>query len=61
MSTGLVQGVCDPTNTMNVWAADFTKTDVNDILRSTLPYVFGATLIALALIAALHWHPIHGG
>ena len=55
MCTGMVQGVCDPTNTMNVWAAGYTRTDVNDILKSTLPYVFAATLLALLLIALTRW------
>lgn len=55
MCTGMVQGVCDPTNTMNVWAAGFTRTDVNDILKSTLPYVFMATLTALLVIALTRW------
>ncbi len=55
MCTGMVQGVCDPTNTMNVWAAGFTRTDVNDILKSTLPYVFLATLSALLVIALTRW------
>jgi hypothetical protein len=55
MGTGLVQGVCDPTNTQNVWAANFTKTDVNDILKLTLPYVMGATFVALIIIAAGWW------
>lgn len=55
MSTGMVQGVCDPTNTMNVWAAGFTRTDVNDILKSTLPYVFTATFTALVIIALTRW------
>ncbi len=55
MGTGLVQGVCDPTNTMNVWTGSFTKTDVNDILKSTLPYTMAATLAALIVIAATQW------
>lgn len=55
MCTGMVQGVCDPTNTMNVWAAGFTHTDVNDILKSTLPYVYAATFAALLLIALTRW------
>ena len=56
MGTGLVQGVCDPTNTMNVWTAEFAKTDVNRILRSTLPYVMAASAVSLAYIALTQWH-----
>ncbi|HLJ55026.1 MAG TPA: hypothetical protein VKT77_08285 [Chthonomonadaceae bacterium] len=55
MATGLVQGVCDPTNTMLVWTAEFARTDVNQILRSTLPYVMAAAMASLLFIAAVHW------
>jgi hypothetical protein len=51
----MVQGVCDPTNTMNVWTGGFVKADVNDILKSTLPFVFAATLAALTIIAVWRW------
>jgi len=51
ISTGMVQGVCDPTNTMNVWTAGFLKVDTTDILKYTLPFVAIATFIALILIA----------
>ena len=51
MATGLVQGVCDPTNTMNVWTGGFATVDVNDILKSTLPYTMAATALTLALMA----------
>ncbi len=37
-STSVVQCISDPTNTQNVIVADFAKVDVNDILKSTLPY-----------------------
>ena len=37
-STSVVQCVSDPTNTQNVIVADYAKVDVNDILKSTLPY-----------------------
>jgi len=55
ISTGMVQGVCDPTNTMNVWTGGFVKADVNDILKSTLPFVSIAALVALSLIAIWRW------
>lgn len=50
-STGVVQGVSDPTNTQNVIVADFAKVDVNEILKSTLPYTMVITLIALIYTA----------
>lgn len=37
-STSVVQCISDPTNTQNVIVADYAKVDVNDILKSTLPY-----------------------
>lgn len=37
-STSVVQCVSDPTNTQNVIVADYANVDVNDILKSTLPY-----------------------
>ena len=49
MSTGQLQGVCDPTNTHNVWTASATATDVNDILRKTLPFVWFGAVIGLIL------------
>lgn len=55
MGAGMVQGVCDPTNTMNVWAGGFVKVDVNDILKSTLPFVFIASFVTLAFIALFRW------
>ena len=38
-STSVVQCVSDPTNTQNVIVADYANVDVNDILKSTLPYM----------------------
>ena len=57
ISTGMVQGVSDPTNTMNVWTGGFLKTDVNDILKATLPFVMAAAIVALTLIAVWRWAP----
>lgn len=54
MSAGQVQGVCDPTNTHNAWAAGFAGCDVNDVLRSTLPYAWAASAVALVLVAMVH-------
>lgn len=42
-----VQAVCDPTNSHNVWVSDFTKVDVNDILKKTIPWIAVSTLIGL--------------
>ena len=50
-STGIVQGVSDPTNTQNVIVADFAKVDVNTVLKSTLPYTVIITFISLVYTA----------
>ncbi|AYV68192.1 citrate transporter [Niallia circulans] len=42
-----VQAVCDPTNSHNVWVSDFTKTDVNEILKKTILWISISTFIGL--------------
>ena len=44
-----VQAVCDPTNSHNVWVADFTKTDVNDYLKKTILWIAVSTLAGLVV------------
>ncbi|HEY0797545.1 MAG TPA: hypothetical protein VGD50_00270 [Candidatus Baltobacteraceae bacterium] len=64
MAVVQVQNVCDPTNTQNVWVANFTGVHVDEITRLTLPYqvavatfatisvvVFGTRLFGTAPIA----------
>lgn len=55
MTTGQIQGVCDPTNTQNVWTASATGTDVNDIMKKTLPYVWGGVVVGLIAAAFLYF------
>jgi hypothetical protein len=51
MAVVQVQNVCDPTNTQNVWVANFTGVGVERITRLTLPWqVAVATLAALAVV-----------
>jgi hypothetical protein len=40
MSVGMIQGVCDPTNTHNIWVANYLGVDVQKILKKTLPYIW---------------------
>lgn len=42
-----VQAVCDPTNSHNVWIADFTKTDVNEFTKKTIIWIMASTFIGL--------------
>ena len=46
---GLVQGTCDPTNTHNVWSADFTKTEVNDLTKGTIGWTIVAVVVSLTI------------
>lgn len=55
MSVGMIQGVCDPTNTHNVWIANYTNTDVQDILKRTLPYMWILAFVGLLLSAVLYY------
>lgn len=54
MSTGQLQGICDPTNTHNVWTAASTGVDVNDILRKTLPYVWAGAIVGLIIAGFMY-------
>lgn len=49
LSVGMIQGVCDPTNTHNVWVANQLKTDLIAILKRTLPYMWALALGGLLL------------
>ena len=46
-----VQAVCDPTNSHNVWVADFTRVDVNDILKKTILWIVASTFAGLVVAA----------
>ena len=52
-SVGMLQGVCDPTNTHNVWIANFCKVPVNDLTRLTAPWVLAIVLLGLAAAALM--------
>lgn len=52
-AVGMLQGVCDPTNTHNVWIANFCKVPVTDMTRLTLPWVLGIVLLGLLAGAVL--------
>lgn len=50
-SNALVQTASDPTNTQNVICADYAHVDVNDVLKSTLPYTMVMCLLGLIYAA----------
>jgi Mg2+/citrate symporter len=49
MSVGQLQGICDPTNTHNVWIATYLGTDTQSLLKRTLPYAWTAVFVGLVL------------
>jgi hypothetical protein len=53
LSVGQIQGACDPTNTHNVWIANYVGVDVQRILRATIPYVWVAAALGLVIGALL--------
>jgi H+/gluconate symporter-like permease len=53
LSVGQIQGVCDPTNTHNVWIANYVGADVQQLLRRTIIYVWPASAVGLVAGAAL--------
>jgi hypothetical protein len=50
-----IQGVCDPTNTHNVWVASYTDVPVGRITRMTLLFQMGVVLLGLMLGAAMYF------
>ncbi|MGH7738138.1 MAG: hypothetical protein ACREMP_09780 [Candidatus Tyrphobacter sp.] len=53
MAVVQVQNVCDPTNTQNVWVANFTGVSTSAITKRTLPFqVAVATLATIAVVVA---------
>ena len=46
-SVGMIQGVCDPTNTHNVWIANFLALDIQKILKKTIVYMWVLAILGL--------------
>jgi Mg2+/citrate symporter len=57
LSVGQVQGICDPTNTANIWIATYLGTDTQVLLRKTIPYAWLAAVSGLSLAACLGYVP----
>lgn len=55
LSAGMLQGICDPTNTANVWVAGFLGVGVNRILRYTLLPVWAAACVGVVIFAARYF------
>lgn len=53
LSVGQLQGICDPTNTANIWIATYLNTDTQVLLKRTVPYAWAATVCGLLLSVSL--------
>lgn len=52
MAVVQVQNVCDPTNTQNVWVANFTGVPIDEITKRTLPYQVAVATLACVLVVS---------
>ncbi|RPF47383.1 hypothetical protein EDD70_0160 [Hydrogenoanaerobacterium saccharovorans] len=50
-----IQGCGDPTNTQNVWTANFAEVDVNGITKKLLPYLWVISIFGVILSAVLYY------
>lgn len=50
-----IQGCGDPTNTQNVWTANFAEVDVNGITKKLLPYLWAIAIFGVVLSAFLYF------
>ena len=57
ITTGVMQGVCDPTNTHNVWIATYIGEDVIKLTKKLILYVWVMIFIGLFLMSILF--PFH--
>jgi hypothetical protein len=58
MSVGQIQGICDPTNTANIWIANYLGTDTQILMAKTIPYAWIGVVCGLILSASfgyVHW------
>ncbi len=53
MSVGQIQGVCDPTNTQNIWIANYLGLETQSLLLKTLPYTWIMVAAGLSLAVCL--------
>jgi H+/gluconate symporter-like permease len=58
MSVGQIQGICDPTNTHNIWIATYLGTDTQTLLKKTAPYAWLATIAGLCLAVFFKFVPL---
>ena len=56
MAVVQVQLVCDPTNTANVWVANFTGVQIVEITKRTLPYQVAVAIVACIVVVTSSPH-----
>jgi hypothetical protein len=49
ISVGALQGCCDPTNTHNVWIANYLGVEVLELTKKLLPFIWFLTILALTV------------
>ena len=54
LAVGQLQGVCDPTNTHNIWIANYLSTNTTKILVKTMPYIWILAIMGL-IIAGIRY------
>jgi hypothetical protein len=55
LSVGAMQSVCDPTNTANIWIANFARVDTVDILKRMIVYIWPMIIVALSIAAFMYF------
>ena len=55
LSAERIQGCGDPTNTQNVWTANFAEVDVNGITKKLMPYLWIVAVIGVVISAVLYF------
>jgi hypothetical protein len=55
LSSERIQGAGDPTNTHNVWTANFTGIEVNTITKKTLPYLWAIAIIGVIITSVVYF------
>ena len=50
-----IQGCGDPTNTQNVWTANFCEVDVNGITKKLLPYLWAVAVVGVVIGGVLYF------
>ncbi|MBX9666344.1 MAG: hypothetical protein K2X93_01945 [Candidatus Obscuribacterales bacterium] len=57
LSVGQVQGICDPTNTHNIWIATYLGSDTQALFRKTILYAWLCAFSGLILACVMQFVP----